>query len=65
MNRVTQAIATGWKVVGDRESLRLCWLYPLRDLMGFIVWCGSFTGREIVWRNERYRLVADGKMVRV
>jgi ceramide glucosyltransferase len=65
MNRVIQAIATGWNVVGDRESLRLCWLYPLRDLMGFIVWCCSFTGREIVWRNERYRLVADGKMVRV
>ena len=65
INRVIQAIATGWNVVGDRESLRLCWLYPLRDLMGFIVWCCSFTGREIVWRNQRYRLVADGKMVRV
>jgi ceramide glucosyltransferase len=65
MNRVIQAIATGWNVVGDRESLRLCWLYPLRDFMGFIVWCCSFTGSEIVWRNERYRLVADGKMVRV
>jgi hypothetical protein len=33
--------------------------------MGFIVWCGSFTGSEIVWRNQRYRLVADGKMLRV
>ena len=65
INRVVQAIATGWNVVGDRESLRLCWLYPLRDLMGFIVWCCSFTGREIVWRNQRYRLVADGKMIRV
>jgi ceramide glucosyltransferase len=65
INRVVQAVATGWTVVRDRESLRFCWLYPLRDLMGFIVWCCSFTGREIVWRNERYRLVADGKMVRV
>jgi ceramide glucosyltransferase len=65
MNRTIQTIVSGWNVVGDRESLRYCWLYPLRDLMGFIVWCGSFTGREIVWRNERYRLVADGKMIRV
>jgi ceramide glucosyltransferase len=40
-------------------------LYPVRDLIGFIVWCCSFTGSEIVWRSERYRLVADGKMVRV
>jgi hopanoid biosynthesis associated glycosyl transferase protein HpnI len=65
LNRVIQAIVVGTGVVRDSESSRLCWLYPLRDLMGFIVWCGSFAGSEIVWRSERYRLVADGKMVRV
>jgi len=64
LNRMFQAIAIGWGVVGDRESLSLCWLYPLRDLMGFFVWCASFMGSNIVWRNERYRLVRDGKMVR-
>ena len=64
-NRMIQAIVTGWGAVADPDSLRFCWLYPLRDLMGFIVWCCSFAGSEIVWRNERYRLVADGKMVRV
>ena len=64
-NRMIQALTVGGGVVRDPESRRLFWLYPLRDLMGFIVWCCSFTGSEIVWRNERYRLVADGKMVRV
>lgn len=64
-NRAIQAIAVGWGVIGDRQSLKLCWLYPLRDLMGFIVWCASFTGSEIIWRDERYRLISDGKMVRV
>ena len=63
VNRVIQAIATGWGVMGDIQSLRLCWLYPVRDLMGFFVWCASFTGSEIVWRNERYRLLRDGKML--
>lgn len=63
-NRIMQALFVGWRLIGDRESLRLCWLYPLRDLTGFIVWCASFLGDEIVWRNERYRLVRDGKMVR-
>ena len=63
--RMIQAIVTGWGAVGHSEALRFCWLYPLRDLMGFVVWCCSFAGSEIVWRNERYRLVADGKMVRV
>jgi ceramide glucosyltransferase len=65
LNRMIQAIVVGWDVVGDTESLRLSWLYPVRDLIGFVVWCCSFAGSEIVWRSERYRLVADGKMVRV
>jgi ceramide glucosyltransferase len=65
LNRAIQAIVVGSGVLGDRDSLKLCWLYPLRDLMGFFVWCASFTGSEIVWRNERYRLVPGGRMVRV
>jgi len=63
INRVIQAIAVGWGVVGDGQSLRYCWLYPIRDLMGFCVWCASFVGNEIVWRNERYRLIEGGKML--
>ena len=65
VNRAIQSIVVGWGVIGDRQSLTLCWLYPLRDLMGFVVWCASFAGSQIVWRNERYRLMAGGKMVRV
>jgi ceramide glucosyltransferase len=65
LNRALQAIVVGRGVLGDRESLKLCWLYPARDLMGFFIWCASFTGSEIVWRNERYRLVPGGRMVRV
>jgi ceramide glucosyltransferase len=63
LNRVIQSLAIGWTVLGDRKSLWLCWLYPVRDLLGFFVWCASFTGNEIVWRNERYRLVSGGKML--
>jgi ceramide glucosyltransferase len=63
INRVIQAVAVGWGVVGDGQSLRYCWLYPIRDLMGFCVWCASFVGNEIVWRNERYRLIEGGKML--
>jgi ceramide glucosyltransferase len=62
-NRAVQAISIGWGVLDDRRSLWLSWLYPLRDLTGFFVWCASFAGNEIIWRNERYRLVTDGKMV--
>jgi ceramide glucosyltransferase len=65
LNRVIQAILMGWGVIGDPESLKLSWLYPIRDLMGFLVWCGSFLGDEMLWRNERYRFVMDGKIVRL
>ena len=64
LNRVIQAIVVGWGIAGDGNCLRLCWLYPVRDLIGFFVWCASFAGNEIVWRNQRYQLIEGGKMVR-
>jgi ceramide glucosyltransferase len=65
LNRVLLSIAVGWGVVGDRRSLMQCWLYPVRDLMGFCFWAASFIGTTIVWRGERYRLKAEGRMVRI
>ena len=38
------------------------WLF---DLQGFIVWCASYLGNEVIWRGQRYRLVSGGKMQRV
>ena len=64
LNRVIQSLVVGWGVVRDRNSLWFCWLYPARDLLGFFLWCASFVGSEIVWRGERYRLIADGKIIR-
>jgi len=62
-NRVVQALVVGWGVTRDRYSALYCWLYPFRDLLGFMLWCGSFSGSEIIWRGERYRLVSGGRMV--
>ncbi len=62
-SRIVMALASGWTVVRDRRALGFCWLYPVRDLMGFAFWCASFFGREIVWRDERYRLEHGGRMV--
>lgn len=64
-NRIVQALVVGWGVVRDRESLYRCWLYPLRDMLGFGLWAWSFVGgRTIVWRGENYRLLRGGQMVR-
>jgi len=64
VNRVAQSVVVGWGVVRDSRSLRFCWLYPARDLLGFFLWCASFMGREIAWGGERYRFGAGGKMTR-
>ena len=59
------SVVAGWGVVRDRRALRLAWLYPLRDLMGFVFWCASYSGRAIEWRDEWYRLEDSGRMVLV
>jgi ceramide glucosyltransferase len=64
VNRMAMSVAVGWGVVHDRRALTWCWLYPVRDLMGFIFWLGSYTGDTVDWRGERYRLVQGGLMVR-
>src|SRR5438552_4167733 len=43
-NRMLQAITIGWGVVNDENSLWFCWVYPVRDLLGFLVWCAGFGG---------------------
>ncbi len=65
LNRIILSAAVGWGAVRDWRSLRDCWLYPLRDLMGFVFWCASYCSAQIVWRDRRYQLQPGGKMVLV
>jgi len=63
VNRVLLSLLAGWTVVRDPQSLKYCWLYPVRDLLGFFLWCASFTSGQIVWREQVYRLETGGKML--
>jgi ceramide glucosyltransferase len=65
LNRAMLSVAVGWGVVRDHRALRLAWLYPLRDLMGFAFWCASYSGGMILWRDKWYRLEESGRMVLV
>jgi len=62
-NRVVQSAAVGWGVIGDSRALYLSWLYPLRDLLGFLTWAGSFTSRTFFWRGEIYRFSKGGRII--
>lgn len=63
LNRVVQCIGVGWGLLKDPRALRLCWLYPVRDLQGFIVWTASFISHSFYWRGETYRFTGDGKII--
>ncbi|MGB7189902.1 MAG: glycosyltransferase [Acidobacteriaceae bacterium] len=61
--RSALAVVVGWAVVRERRLLRTALLFPLRDLLGFFYWAASYGSREIVWRNQVYRLEEGGLMV--
>jgi ceramide glucosyltransferase len=65
LNRALLSVVAGWGAVRDPRSLACCWLYPLRDLMGFGFWLASYFSDKIRWRGERYRLEVGGRMARI
>ena len=64
INRLIEAFAVGWVVLRDKPLLRAIWLYPTRDLLGFIVWCASFSGTKIAWRSSKFELQGERMVLR-
>ncbi len=63
VNRMIQSLAVGWRIAKDPRSAALCWLYPLRDLAGFLIWIGSYTSRRFFWRGETYVFRRGGRIM--
>jgi ceramide glucosyltransferase len=38
------------------------WLLPLRDILSFAVFLGSFCGRSVLWRDQLFRVGPGGRM---
>lgn len=64
LNRIVECFVVGWGIVRDPKALRAPWLYPLRDILGFMVWCASYLSTRSVWRDSRYKLLEGGRIVR-
>jgi ceramide glucosyltransferase len=61
--RILLCLMVAGCVVRDRATVRKAWLYPLRDLMGFVFWVRSYlTSRRLCYRGERYELLPEGKL---
>jgi ceramide glucosyltransferase len=61
--RLSVAITVGRNILHKPRILRDLWLLPLRDTLGLLLWAGSFAGRSITWRGERF-VLRHGKLTR-
>lgn len=60
--RLLMALLAGWWVLGSRDTLRLWFLIPLRDLFGAAVWLTALFGNSVVWRGRRFWLDRRGRI---
>ncbi len=56
LNRLAEGWLVGWMVVRDPQIRSAPWMYPLRDLLGFVVWFASYLKLRYVWRDSRFEL---------
>jgi ceramide glucosyltransferase len=61
LNRWLQA-GTVLRVMGDEDWLHGMLIYPLRDLLGSILWLGSYGGDRFYYRGKIYRLKDGGQV---
>ncbi len=61
LNRWLQAAAI-LRVMGDEGWLRGMLLYPLRDLLGSVLWLGSYGGDKFYYRGKIYTLKDGGRV---
>jgi len=50
------------RVMGDEDWVRGMLLYPLRDLLGSVLWVGSYGGDNFYYRGKVYKLKDGGRV---
>ena len=63
VNRLLESWVIGWGIVRDPRARKEVWLYPMRDLLGFAVWCASYLSKSAMWRDRRFQLIKGGRIV--
>jgi ceramide glucosyltransferase len=61
MNRWLQAGAI-LTVLGDPDRQYDALIYPLRDVLGFLLWIGSYGGENFYYRGKVYKLKEGGRV---
>ena len=61
--RLAMAIVCGWFLLDSADVWKYCYAIPLRDLCGVAVWAAGLFGHTVIWRDQKLRLDAQGKIV--
>jgi ceramide glucosyltransferase len=64
LGRSLQAFVVGRYVVREKRLGAAMVLFPVRDLIGALIWGLSYASNRIQWRGEIYELVEGGRMRR-
>lgn len=64
VDRWVMAAAVLW-ALGDERATVPVLIYPLRDLLGGVLWVSSYTGGNLRYRAGAYELGPDGRFVAV
>ena len=62
MLRLTLAWTVGVWGLRDDTTRTKWWLIPLRDILHFAVWVGSFLSNRVTWGGTEFRLGPNGEM---
>ena len=63
LNRWVMAGGILW-ALGEAPLSRAAWIYPLRDLLGGVLWVGSYCGSTLHYHGGLYRLEPGGRFRR-
>jgi ceramide glucosyltransferase len=62
-------LATAWQIgvrrLDDKILRNYLWLLPIRDLLGFVIWCSALLGRNVEWRGKQFQIGKEGKIVQI
>ena len=67
------AIALAWRMTAgfltEREftgggRIDSLWMALVKDVLQVGLWAAAFAGRQVIWRGERLRVYANGKLAR-
>ncbi len=61
--RFVAGYLVGVRFLQDQNVRKFFFLMPIRDLIGFVIWCCGLVGDKIEWRGRRLKLTKGGKLL--